>query len=188
MIRAYLAERFRPAVFLPLAAALAVAAAAGRYDVTRLAVDVLFGLLLLAEFRVWDDLADRGADAVTHPGRVIVRASSTHPFAGLWLALAFVNLVVCAVLRGVGVSMALLVLLHAAFAVWYSRRMSRTIAGDQLLLAKYPAFVLIIAGPRLFASPATVALAAAAIYIGASAYEAWHDPVSPLGAIFGGRS
>jgi hypothetical protein len=57
-----------------------------------------------------------------------------------------------------------------------------------LLLAKYPAVVLVLAGDRLASAPVAIGLSAAAIYLAASAYEAWHDPVSPLGTLLGGRS
>ena len=67
-------------------------------------------------------------------------------------------------------------------------RDGRTVVGDQLLLSKYPAFVLILAGERLLSSPLAVLLCAAAVYAAASAYEAWHDPVSPLAHLIGGRS
>ena len=38
----------------------------------RLAVDALLGALLIAQFRLWDDLADRNFDARHHPQRVLV--------------------------------------------------------------------------------------------------------------------
>lgn len=188
MILSYFAERLRPVPFLPLACALAAAAGAGRYELPTLAADLLFGALLLAEFRLWDDLADRRADSKTHPGRVLVRAAATRRFVALCVSLAIVNLALCVLRDGVSFSVAVLVLLHVTLGGWYSRRGGRTVAGDQLLLAKYPAFVLVLAGSRLFAAPATTVLAAAAIYAVASAYEAWHDPVSPLGTLLGGRS
>lgn len=187
MIRAYLAERCRMVVFVPLAVLVAVGAAGGAYDLVRLMVDVLASLLLIAEFRLWDDLADRRSDAVTHPNRVLVKAPSPDLFICVGVALATVNLVTCLLRNGPGLSMAVLVLLHVALAVWYVRRSGRTMGGDQLLLAKYPAFVLVVAGSRLDASPWAIVLAAGGLYIAASAYEAWHDPVSPLATLLGGR-
>jgi hypothetical protein len=188
MIAAYCLERLRPVVFVPLAAVVAIAAAGGRYDLARLAVDAIAAALLLAEFRLWDDLADRPADAVAHPRRIIVTAPSTLPFVRLCVTLAVVNLGASIVRDGAGPSLAALILLHAALGAWYSRRTVRTVAGDQLLLAKYPLFVLIVAGARLFSAPMAIALSAAALYVAASVYEAWHDPVSPLGTLIGGRS
>ena len=188
MIRAWLAERFRPELFLPLAMVIAAAAAGWEVAPGPFAIDLVAALLLLAEFRLWDDLADRPADRLTHPHRSLVRASSTRVFVRVCLMLAGANLVWTIGQAGVGISLAVLVGLHVALGRWYWRRTARTIAGDQLRLVKYPAFALVLAGSRLEVAPLAITLSAAAIYTGASIYEAWHDPVSPLGARLGGRS
>ena len=54
MIAAYLRERFRLAVFVPVS--VAIAASAGGPGLGSLAVDAACALLLLAEFRLRDDL------------------------------------------------------------------------------------------------------------------------------------
>jgi hypothetical protein len=188
MIRAYFIERFPPLLFVPLSVAIAVAAAGGDYVFIRLAGDTLAAWLLVAELRLWDDLADRAIDRVTHSERVLVTAPSIQPFVVMCLSLAALNLGWTVLRSGVGPSLAVFAGLHGALGAWYARRTARTLAGDQLLLAKYPALVLVLAGDRLPQAPLAIGLAAAAVYVGASAYEAWHDPVSPLAAFFGGRS
>jgi hypothetical protein len=188
MIVPYARERFTPAVFGPAAIAIAMAGAIGRYSLPDVALDTLFAVLLLAEFRLCDDLADRRADAVTHPDRVLVRAHALWPFAALCVALAIINVTWSIARDSTGISAWILITLHAVLGTWYSRRQARTLAGDQLLLSKYPAFVLIVAGGHIVDAPIRAGVLASIIYVAASAYEAWHDPVSPLGITLGGRS
>ena len=188
MIAAYLRERFRPSVFVPLAVFVAFAASSGRVDIIRLSADACVALLLLLEFRLWDDLADREADASHHPHRVLVKASSAMPWQMGCGALTATNLVICVVRGGASIALPVLLTLHAALAALYALRSGRTIAGDQLLLAKYPAFVVIVAGARAVEWPLPIAAAALALYAAASLYEAWHDPASPVAALLGGRS
>lgn len=187
MIAAYLRERFRPFPYLPLAVAIAGAASLStQIDLSRTAIDTGVALLLLLQFRLWDDLADRGADAPAHPNRVMVRAASVRRFVALCTALAAINLALA--LGSSGLAASTLVVLHAALGLWYVLRSGRSVAGDQLLLAKYPAFVLIVAGDRGLAAPLATAIAATAVYVAASIYEAWHDPASPVASLLGGRS
>jgi hypothetical protein len=188
MIAGYLGERFRLTFFGPLALVLAAAALGPRLDVRGLALQSLGALFLLAQFRIWDDLADRQKDAVTHPQRVLVRSTSPAPVIGLGMGLLAVNVALASQRDVTWLSLSLLALLHVALGTYYLLREGRTLLSDQLLLAKYPVFVCVLAGERLIAAPFAVVAAAAVIYAGASAYEAWHDPVSPLGLLFGGRS
>jgi len=188
VIGAYLQERFRPTVFGPLALVLAAAALGGRLDARSLAVQGIGALFLLAQFRLWDDFADRRKDAVAHPHRVLVRAGSPAPVIGLGMGLLALNVGFATQHDATLLSLSLLAVLHVTLGAYYLLRQGRTLAGDQLLLAKYPAFVCVLAGERLLEAPIAVGAAAAFVYAGASAYEAWHDPVSPLGMLFGGRS
>jgi len=183
MITTYFKERFRLVVFVPLAVVLTIAASAGRYDSAAILYDAATALLLLLQFRLWDDLADRSADTIRHPERVLVKAPSADPFVRVCVALAFVNIALSAARDDSGLALVVLCVLHAALGAWYLRRSRRSLPGDQLLLAKYPAFVLIVAGARVVESPAVIALSAVGIYFAASAYEAWHDPASPVRGI-----
>ena len=188
MIRAYLGERFRVRFFGLVGLVIAAGALGGRPDPWAFGLAFLGAMSLLAQFRIWDDLADRGKDMSAHPERVLVRAPSPGPIAGLGVGLFSINVALALQRDTTVLSLFLLALLHAALGVHYLRRNRRTLLGDQLLLAKYPAFVCILAGPRLVDAPIAVGVAALLIYAGASAYEVWHDPVSPLGLLLGGRT
>ena len=187
MIAAWLRERFRPAVFLPIAVVIAAASSLSVFSPGVLLQDSVLTLFLLLQFRLWDDLADRSADAVTHPHRVLVQTRSTQPFVTLNIALALLNIGLSVRGSESALAVSTLLTLNAALGLMYALRTHRSIGVDQLLLAKYPAFVLIVAGDRAIAAPLTTTIAAAAIYAGASIYEAWHDPMSPVGHVVGGR-
>ena len=188
MILAYLRERFPASFFGPLALVLAAGAIGTSAGLLELLAATVGAAFLLAQFRIWDDLADRRRDLIAHPHRVLVTAKDHSPLLGLGMGLLAVNVALATQREATFVSVFVLAALHVALGGHYLLREDRTILGDQLLLAKYPAFVFILAGDRLLASPVSVTLAAAAVYAAASAYDAWHDPVSPLAQLLGGRS
>ncbi len=188
MILAYLRQRFRLSFFGWVALILAGAALGRTASVMELAAATAAALCLLAQFRIWDDIADRSHDAIAHPDRVLVSATTLAPLVALGLALLTINAGMALRRDDALVSTLCLALIHAALGGYYLCRRGRTVFGDQLLLVKYPAFVCILAGERLLASPLQVFLGAAIVYGAASAYEAWHDPVSPLAQYLGGRS
>jgi 4-hydroxybenzoate polyprenyltransferase len=179
---AYWLERFRPVLFIPAALVVAAAASAGTgIDPRGWTVDTLGALLLLGQFRLWDDLADRARDRATHPSRVLVRATRVAPFIATCLTLAIVNVVLAAWLRGTAAAAAV-VALDVAAAAWYTwRPAQRSAATDLVLLTKYPAFVLLLAVGSTSSFPLTV-LSATAIYVLACAFEVWHDASGPLRA------
>jgi 4-hydroxybenzoate polyprenyltransferase len=180
MLTAYVAERLPVRLVMPLTGLLALAATGAEWHSTRtLAADAGLALLLFVQFRVWDDLADRERDARAHPHRVLVNAASAMPAVLLCLGLAAVSLTWIAIRDGASSSVVILLAVNGAVAVLYARRGPRTTAGDHVLLAKYPAIVLITAGARIETHSVAVLLAAAAVYLGACVYEAWHDRTSP---------
>lgn len=180
MVVAYLAERFTARLFVPLAAVIALAASGGAISVARLAADFVFALLLIVQFRSWDDLADRARDAVSHPERVLVRARSIAPIVALSGGLAILNICLAVLRDASGIAVAVLTALIAVLGAWYSLRGGRTAAGDSLLLSKYPAMVVVVAGSRVLEAPAPIFAAASALYVAVCVYEVWHDPASPL--------
>jgi hypothetical protein len=180
MLGRYLAERFSVRMFAPLAVVIAIAASAGGLSFTGVGADAVFAILLLAQFRSWDDLADRGHDAVTHPDRVVVQAASVAPLVAFSGGLAIVNICIAVMRDATGIAVAVLAALVGVLGTWYSLRRTRTAAGDSLLLAKYPAMVVVVAGDRLLAAPVAILVSALALYLAACAYEVWHDPASPL--------
>jgi hypothetical protein len=180
MLGAYLAERFRLRTFMPLAVVIAGAASGGALSGTSLGLDAAFALLLLAQFRSWDDLADHGRDALSHPERVLVRAPSIAPIVAFSGALAVLNICLAVRRDASGVAVAVLVALIGVLGAWYSLRTVRTVAGDHLLLSKYPAMVIVVAGARVLNAPVQILCTALALHLAVCLYEMWHDPASPL--------
>jgi hypothetical protein len=184
----YWRERFPLHVFAPTAAALAFAGSGGAWQGARTVTDAAFALGLLAQFRLWDDLADREQDAIDHPSRVLVRTADVANFEVLCTALALGNLLVASLREPGFTAVALLAALDATFVAWYGRRLRaprsgvhgpRTAVGDLIRLSKYPVFVAVIAAGSS-PDPRGLALAMLGVYAAACAYEVWHDPASPI--------
>ena len=175
---AYLAERVPLRLFAPVAAVLAFAGNDATWPgLGPFLSDAALAFLLLVQFRIWDDVADRGRDALTHPGRVLVRMTSIAPVVYTCVAAAAANTMWVAARSGAGLPLVTFAGLNAVLAAWYVHRGPRSAAGDHLLLAKYPSFVLIVAGG--LDHPPRLLLTMAAVYLGACVYEAVHDPASP---------
>lgn len=176
---AYLRERARPGIFIPAAALIALAGHIGDpIAVTRFAMSSALVLLLIAQFRLWDDVADIETDRLEHPHRVLSRSAHLDRFVVFGLLLATANLWLSAWIAGAA-GMVILILLDAAMATWYALRpRHRTALGDLVVLAKYPTFVLIVAGSSVL--PEAHLPAALGVYAGACVFEIWHDASSPL--------
>jgi hypothetical protein len=204
MVFQYFRERLPLHVFGPIAAALALPAqAAAPFEAGRFIADTAFAFLLLAQFRLWDDLVDRDADAQRHPDRALVRARSISGPVALCVALGVLNAVVVwqrqraligAPLLGV-VTAALMCVYSPAFWLRASAKQARSTPGlegqrwqpalkDLLRLSKYPAFVMLVAVGRLGNSLQLASSAAVAAYAAACAYELWHDDTTTLRSLF----
>jgi hypothetical protein len=146
---AYLRERFRPLVFVPAilgATAMAVSIPDSARTISTVARALVLMSLLFLQFRVWDDLEDRGRDAQTHPERVIVRAAPG-PFWWALVALAVINVRVVQSM-GTPASGVWLVALDVAALVayrWLRGAVSERAWTHWIVLAKYPAFLAIVA-------------------------------------------
>jgi hypothetical protein len=183
----YLRERFKLRVFGVATAAHAAAAlwVAGTGPTLK-STSIALGLtvLLLLQFRLWDDLEDRERDRVSHPDRRLAR-SDPSPFRLICRVLAIVNLVLV-VATGSPTAAGALVGLDLFFWLAYGQvrsRLSERSWRFQILLLKYPVFVALVAAA--FGPVPTWRLLAASgiIYICACAYESLHDRQLPLGAI-----
>lgn len=174
-LRAYIAERLPVRLVAPVASALALAAGGDR-TTGQFASDAMLALVLVVQFRLWDDIAERARDAVHHPTRVLVRAVSIRPFEAAAAGLGLVT--VAYLISQSPHATALYIALVSVFAVWYGLRRERTAANTCLLLAKYPAFVAIVAATRPIAHPMPLLISLVIVYIAACVYEAWHDPSS----------
>ena len=175
-VAAYIIERFPPSVFGP--ATLLLTAAALWASTAPLGVDSLLawllGLLMIAQFRVWDDLEDVDRDRTRHPQRVIVNAPP-RPFHILVLLLASGAGLLC--LRH---PRALIALAALDIVFWLAYRHLRAVIPDGawrngVLLLKYPAFVAVISLTRGGVDVPRLLAAMMAAYASAYAYERWHD-------------
>jgi hypothetical protein len=174
-------ERLPWRVFVPAIAALTAAACwtAGTLTLPSLAGTAVLVTLLVLQFRLWDDVADRARDAVSHPRRVVVRAG-VRTFVALLIGLTVAALVAAWTAGGVEV-VALVAGLDAAACVSYG--LIRPMVADAIwrfgvVLLKYPMFVVIGARATGVASPDRVWLAAACAFAVAVAYEVGHTRVA----------
>ena len=184
MLAAYLGERFKAAIFGPAAVVHTAAAVwAAGIGVGAASVATTFGLavVLLLQFRLWDDLEDRERDRRLHPARVLVRADPT-PFRHACMVLAAAN-VVLLVIAGSRDAVQGLICLDVFFGIAYGpvgRRLYDRIWRFQILLLKYPVFVYVLAVGLGAPIRVRLLISAVAVYLCACAYEALHDRPIPL--------
>ena len=186
LFAAYLRERFRPAIFIPAIVLHTVAAlwANGIAPAPGIIIQSAgLIMLLMLQFRLWDDLEDREHDRTAHPERVVVRVDAK-PF---WRAVAALAALTMALLaaRGSHAALAEMALLNVFFCIAY--RAIRPRVPDfawrfHILLLKYPAFVVLIATMNGAAPAERLTFAAFVIYGCACAYEALHNRRVVLGA------
>jgi hypothetical protein len=180
LVAEYLAERARPAVFVPLALLVAgtgsFVAPGPSLDPLSFAIRAAQALLLILALRVWDDVQDRARDAMRHPRRVTVRARTLAPLVGLsaafaatgalWLLQASVPLLRFTIFAAVGLGL----------LVWYRVRPARpSRIASAALLAKYPALAILLAPDLGDLSPIRAAIGAGALYAIACTYEFMED-------------
>lgn len=134
-------------------------------------------VLLVSEFRLWDDLCDREQDCREDSSRVLCRAESLRPFVALLLLLAAVNFGLVAWQR-FWPSLAMLLALHGFLAAWYAVR-GRFHLGPvfnyQVVLLKYPAFGFVLGSGPGVTSFAPLFPSLAVVYLGLCIAEVLHD-------------
>ncbi|MPZ42533.1 MAG: hypothetical protein GEV05_03850 [Betaproteobacteria bacterium] len=158
-IGAWRAQRLPLARFAPLAVLIAWAACGSALASARGLALVVLALSLVAQCRLWDDLVDRNSDRSTHPQRLLAAGVASGPFVHAAVVLAAANMIALAALRGWphGLGAAAL---FGALALWYRGHRARGRVHANVLLLKYPAFVLLLA-----ASPLGTATMAAALIV-----------------------
>jgi hypothetical protein len=170
LVSAYLVERARLVLFVPLALLIAatawLAAPRGDESVASFVARAAQAFLFVLAFRVWDDLEDRARDATWHPDRVAVRTKHTLPLVGLSALLAATGLLS---LIGASAAMARLAILAAialGLAAWYHARPAEPsrLAG-MVVLAKYPAIAIALAPGLAELSAARAAIATGVLYV-----------------------
>jgi 4-hydroxybenzoate polyprenyltransferase len=165
------------AALLPLV--LVLAALRGRVSFSaEFAIAFTMALLLVLEFRLWDDLCDVNRDRRVHPERVLCRSASLRPFWGLALVLMALNFGLAALVRGRWAA-AVLLGLHVLLAAWYGWRgpaNGRPILNYHVVLLKYPVIVWMlgaIAAADINDPPLWIS--AAMVYLALCIYEVVHD-------------
>jgi 4-hydroxybenzoate polyprenyltransferase len=161
----WLGERMPPRLFGPAAAVVLVGGAvAGSPTLAWVPGAGATLILLLLQFRLWDDLADVPRDRVDHPERFLPRCASMLPFHVALGAAGIASVLAVSLLFGPYAAIGLIAL-NAAAALWYRRAPARRAGpfGALVVLAKYPAFSALIAPAPI--DPLALAGACIAVYL-----------------------
>jgi len=176
----YLASRMPPGLYVPLAAFLAAAA----FAATNSAIAwqwlwaVWLALLLVLQFRLWDDIADLEFDRIHNPDRVLCRTVNLHRFYYVGGALALINGVLIGVshegLARIGgfVTLCLAVL---AWYRWRPRDSGYLLLNAHVILLKYPAIVWLITPESVSDKWLNFFCCLVSVYLVFSIYEILHD-------------
>jgi 4-hydroxybenzoate polyprenyltransferase len=186
LVRAWMAERYRPAFFVPLAVLLYVTgtlAVDGTPTVGRGIVGIAVAYSLVLLFRIWDDLADSEADRIAHPDRVLARTRDTTPLGSAMTLATLFPLLVLTFSAGKTVGVVAFATIASILLIWYSVRKrigAGRLANAHVVLLKYPTIALIAAAAGSTTRPSAVMSARAlvsliAIYLVACLYEVMHD-------------
>ena len=180
LVGAYLVERARLTLFVPLALLIAatawLVAPVAEWSVVSFAICTTQALLLVLALRIWDDLEDRGRDAVRHPDRVTVRTGRTAPLIGLGLVLGAGGSLSLLAATVPLVRLEIVVAVVVGLLVLYVARPAEPsrLAGITLLV-KYPALAIALAPGLGDAVPVRAAAVAGGLYLVACTYEYLED-------------
>ena len=133
-------------------------------------------VLLLSQYRLWDDLADVHKDVLTDPQRVLCRTAHRATFMVLVVLSAVGNVSLFAGSRNIR-ALAMLGGLTLLMIGWYSipARTSWTVMNYHVVLLKYPLFILLMEAPEeRIVHPATTGTAIA-VYLMLCVFEVCHD-------------
>ncbi|MEP6493894.1 MAG: hypothetical protein ABJF01_14530 [bacterium] len=184
LIAAYLRQRVRPRVLVPLALMLSGAGwllvPLPSFDPRRLALSALCAFVIVLTFRVWDDLEDRSLDRRHHAERVMAWSTRTAPFVLLITLLGLAAILLLLPLPGLMPRLIALASAAGIVSAWYGTRPSEKwnpVVGSHVVLAKYPLIAYAVA-PSLPVSvlqrrPVAMLLA---VYLLLCAYEYLDDP------------
>lgn len=165
---AYGAERLCrwPLAALWLLVTGAALVAAHPQDLAAAAIRILLAALLIVQFRLWDDFADREHDRQAHPQRIMVRTAHPNVFR---IALLLLTLPVAALLVALGEPGHLFGYAGLILGIALIYRMpwrSRWLR-NQLVLLKYPVFIWL----SQTALSRDAALVAVLVYLAITAYD-----------------
>jgi 4-hydroxybenzoate polyprenyltransferase len=178
LLAAYVRQRVRPRVLVPLALLLALAgrllSPLEQFHTGAFVLAMAQAFVFTLAFRVWDDLEDRDADAAHHPERVMGRSGRVAPFVVLIVVLGISGVLsFLALSEPLQRSMAIAVA-AGILSGWYAVRPSENwnpVAGGLIVLVKYPLIAYAIA-PALPDAPSSRTLVVlGALYAFICAYE-----------------
>jgi len=148
----YFCTRFPLMQFGPLAIFIAAAGLAPAPPglLSEWTVAATLALILILQFRLWDDIADRELDRVLHPGRILCQVHDIKPFLVTALVLSALCGVLLAWYHDQSARNAAYLLLCAMLFAWYRLRPALTDQGllnSMLVLFKYPVIAWLISSP-----------------------------------------
>jgi len=164
-------------LYLVLLVGAAALASAGRIAAASgVATTLLLTALLIAQLRLWDDLADRQWDNLHRPGRLLAGTAHLRSFA--WLVVASVVVAAGALaLRGPARSLLAYLLLVGLLATTYHAPFAASLPRGlrvSLVLTKYPLLLLVVVAGGLAHRATWVALGLYTLLVG---FEWRDDPV-----------
>jgi len=174
----YAKSRLPARLYLPCAALLVIAGLADGHNPSAvgLGMSCVLAFTLLLQFRLLDDVSDLPHDRHAHPGRVLVRATSLAPFYALLVFSGLSNLALIALRDGPGHRLGALLLLNAAYLLWYCflrKILTGRVLGYHVVAAKYSLFVFLLGGDG--GNRWSLLLAMALIFLCFAIYEVLHD-------------
>jgi uncharacterized membrane protein len=155
-----------PVAALCLLVAGAALAVAHPQDLSVAAIRIPLAVMLIVQFRLWDDLADREHDRQTHPQRIMVRTSHLNAFRIALMVLALPVAALLVALDGPDHLFGYAGLILAVALVYRMPWRSRWLR-NQVVLLKYPVFI----GLSQAALSRDALLAAAVVYLAVTAYD-----------------
>lgn len=160
------------AVLLTMAGAL-VSGTTNRMGMT---LDVMLAVLLVSQFRLWDDLQDVDADRIQHPDRVLCRQASLRPFRVAVATMFVVNCVAVLASRAFNTAI-VFAAINMAFYIWYNalRSFFRSWANSVFVLTKYPAFLFVLVDGSELRDKMSLAVAMIVVFAAACIYEVLHN-------------
>ena len=179
LIAAYLRERARLRLFVPLSILLALT---GQWMVPApsmafgsLGIAALQALGLVLAFRIWDDLEDRDLDRIRRPTGVMAGARTTTPFHALGFVLTSVAVLSLVAEPSAVQRLGALGIATALLSIWYGVRPNdggHRAVTEHVLATKYPLIAYAVA-PDLANGVVTLraAIILGALYVLVCVYE-----------------
>ena len=119
-VSTYMKTRFSPRVFIPLVVLLTILGLRSYVPNSSLALltTISLAILLVVQFRLWDDLADRSRDQSLHPERVLCTTVFIRGFWSLCFTICVMNVLLVSQIRNRN-TLSALVAADVMMLCWY---------------------------------------------------------------------